>query len=257
VLGLVVCGSAVPACAGAWSLPKDTGQVINTVTFDTARRAFDDQGKLVLDVDFSKTDMSLFWEHGLTDKWTVVLNSNYQTLSFQDAGQVVSFTGLGDTSLSMRRVIYRHQNTIVSAQAGVVFSVPGETVSDADLGLGDTNIEGRVLAGHSFKMAGKDGFIELQTAWRIRPSGVPDEWSVDSTIGWRPQKKILLLAQGLYANGEQASGIARKNIRFKLQPSVVYDFSAKTSFQIGAFQTVAGKNIIREKAVFISIWRRY
>ncbi|MCF6274461.1 MAG: hypothetical protein L3J05_01690, partial [Robiginitomaculum sp.] len=97
----------------------------------------------------------------------------------------------------------------------------------------------------------------MQMARRKRPGGTPDEWRLDDTAGWCIAAKVQVLAQGFYtASGEQFE-VARRNTRLKLQSSLVYAWSPKTSYQIGLYRTVAGRNIIKEKAFFIAVWSRY
>lgn len=243
--------------AGAWPSAVGQGQIISTTVNDRAKTAYNENGKADTPVDFSKLDTALYWEHGLSEDLTIVLNSSLQEIKFSAGVDQVEFQGLGESGLGLRSVIWQNQEAVLSGQVSVIFPSSGETVSDADLGFGAVNYELRLLAGRSFKLAERDGFVDVQAAWRLRPSGGPDEYRVDAALGWRPQENVQLLAQGFYAHGNGKFAIARQNSRLKLQGSVVYDRNAKTSYQIGAYQTVAGQNIVKEKAVFIGVWQRY
>ncbi len=245
------------AKAGAWPISVGHGQVIQTNLIVNAQKGFDSSGELSLPVQFSKYEAGVFWEHGLSEKLTLVLASSFQDIKFVAGVDEVDFSGFGETEISVRRVMWRNTNSIVSAQIGVVFAGAGETVSDADLGIGGTQYQMRLLAGRSFKFAGRDGFVEGQFAWRFRSQNIPDEWSLDLTTGWRPHPKWQILAQSFYVDGQAELGLARSTSRLKLQTALVYDQNHKTSYQIGVYKTVAGKNIIQEKAVFLSIWQRY
>ncbi len=249
--------SAQAALAGAWPTPTGKGQVISTVLSSKASQAFDSTGKLNSPAQFSKFASSLYLEHGVSKDLTLILSTRFESLAFIAGADEVRFTGLGDTTIGFQKTVLRGKNAILSAQAKIIFAVPGETIADADLGFGTTHFEGRVLVGRSFKLAGRDGFVDGQAAWRIRPDNAPDEWSVDATLGWRARKNILLLGQSFFTNGSGAAGIARNNQRLKLQTSLVYDRSQAMSFQLGFFSTVAGKNIVSETGFIASIWRRY
>jgi len=187
----------------------------------------------------------------------LILQSSYQDIQFTAGVDVVNFSGIGESYAGLRRVYWQNSKWVVSAQGGVIFAGPGEVISDADLGSGSTHYEGRFLVGRSFKLAKKDGFIDIQTAYRYRPGTQPDERRVDVTAGWHPSKKIQILAQGFYIKSEEQFEISRPNTRLKLQGSVVYNHNAKTSYQIGLYQTVAGRNIVKENAFFIAAWKRY
>jgi len=261
IWGLCIAGlasfSPTFAQAGAWPTPVGEGQVISTTLFDNASTGYDDDGKLTQQVLFNKSEAALYWEHGLTSKTTVVLQSSYQDIEFTAGVDVVNFSGIGESYAGLRRVFWQNGKWVVSAQAGVLFAGAGEVISDADLGTGSTHYEGRFLAGRSFKLAKKDGFVDIQAAYRFRPGTQPDERRVDVTAGWLPREKFQILAQGFYTGSEEQFEIARPNTRLKLQSSIVYTHNPKTSYQIGLYQTVAGRNIVKEKAFFIAIWKRY
>ena len=254
---LFVVGISQQSRAGAWPTPVGKGQIIQTTMIDNAGSAYDKNGDNALDVQFSKSESSVFWEHGLSDEITLVLQSSIQDVNFTAGVDQVSFTGLGESIIGARRVMWRGNNTIVSAQASLVVPSAGETISDGDLGIGATHGEARVLIGRSFKLARRDGFVDVQAAWRIRGGGAPNEYRIDGTAGWRPVPKVQILAQGFYTKGNYEAGIARKNTRFKLQGALVYERNAKTSYQVGLYRTVAGTYIVKEKAVFVSVWQRY
>jgi len=245
------------AHAGAWPTAAGQGQVISTTLFDNAKTAYDDDGNLTQQVSFNKSEASVYWEHGLTEKTTLVLQSSFQDIQFTAGVDVVNFSGIGESYIGLRRVFWRNGEWVVSAQAGVIFAGSGEAISDADLGIGKTHYESRFLLGRSFKLAKKDGFVDIQAAYRYRPGNLPDEQRVDATLGWRPQEKFQILAQGFYTGSEEQFEISRPNTRLKLQGSVIYTHNPKTSYQIGLYQTVAGRNIVKETAFFISAWKKY
>ena len=243
--------------AGAWPTPAGKGQIIQTIMIDNAKIAYDETGLADIPVQFSKSETSVFWEHGLSRDYTLVLQASIQDVDFRAGVDQVNFSGPGESVVGLKRVMWRDENTVLSSQASLVIPSSGETVSDGDLGLGGAHVEGRLLLGRSFKFFNRDGFIDTQAAWRLRSGDAPDEWRVDGTVGWRPTEKLQILAQAFYANGQSATGLVRKNTRLKLQGAFVYDRKAKTSYQLGFYQTVAGSNIIKEKAVFMSMWQRY
>lgn len=261
IRGLCIAGltslSSTFAQAGAWPTPVGEGQVISTTLFDNASTGYDDDGNLTQKVSFNKSEGALYWEHGLTSKTTVILQSSYQDIQFTAGVDVVNFSGIGESYAGLRRVFWQNGKWVVSAQAGVIFAGSGEAISDADLGSGSTHYEGRFLVGRSFKLAQKDAFLDIQTAYRYRQGTQPDERRIDVTAGWQPSEKFQILAQGFYTGSEEQFEIARSNTRLKLQGSIVYNHNPKTSYQIGMYQTVAGRNIVKENAFFIAAWKRY
>lgn len=258
LVGFVI---STTANAGAWPTEAGKGQVISTVLYDNADKGFDNNGDLTRQAHFNKYEGADYWEHGLAEKTTMVIQSSYQVVEFRAGVDDVKFNGIGESYIGLRHLLWQKDKWVFSGQGGVLFAGSGEAVADADLGFGSTNFEARALLGRSFKLAKRDGFLDLQAARRFRPDtdkgNFPDEWRVDATAGWRPSERIQVLGQGFYTASEAEFEIARRNTRLKLQGSIVYDWSDKTSYQIGVYQTVAGRNIVQEKAFFVSIWSRY
>jgi virulence-associated protein VapD len=255
--GLTSLFMAAFAHAGAWPTAVGEGQVISTTLFDNAKSGYDDDGKLTQQVSFNKSEGAIYWEHGLTEKTTVVLQSSIQDIQFTAGVDSVNFSGVGESYAGLRRVFWQNEKWVVSGQAGVIFAGSGEAIADADLGTGTTHYESRFLVGRSFKLAKRDGFVDIQAAYRYRPGTQPDERRFDATLGWRPSEKLQILAQGFYTGSEEQFEIARSNRRLKLQGSIVYERSPKTSYQFGVYQTIAGRNIVKENAFFIAAWKRY
>lgn len=243
--------------AGAWNLPAKRGQVINTTLFDTANRQYDESGQLADLSGFQKFESSIFWEHGLDDKTTLVTQFGVQDVSITNMGSIDTYRGVSESGIALRRHLGTLGKWVVSAQAGVVVGAGGENISDGPLGFGDTHVELRALAGRGFKFAGKNGFIDVQSAWRWRFQDSPNDWRVDGTLGLRPFENILVMGQGFFVQTQGLDGFVRKNERLKLQGSLVYDRSKRTSYQIGVYQTVAGRSTIKEKALFLGVWTRY
>ncbi len=260
---IYLCGFCLlywPCYGGAWPVPKGKGLVIATTLYDRANKAFDENGKLDLSVDFSKWEENLFLEYGLSNKTTLVLQTSLQDIDYFEtlmSASEVEFTGIGESYLGIRHLLWKSDNSLLSFQSGILFSGGGEFIADADLGLGATSFEARVLYGRGFQLSDHDGFLDLQIARRFRAREFPSEWRLEASSGVDIHKKAQFILQGFYVSAEQKYGFARKNERLKVQPSFVYKKSDKTSWQFGVFQTVYGKNIIKEQGGFFSIWTRY
>ena len=257
---IMVCtGIALPSIswAGAWTMPVKSGQLINTTLFDKATRQYNDEGELIELDSFQKSETSVYWEYGLLEKSTLVVQAALQDVTIANDGIVDTYKGTGESSIGIRYQLLNTDNWVVSSQASIVFGAGGENISDAELGFGNTHAELRLLAGRGFKINKKDAFVDLQSAWRIRPKQNPNDFRFDATFGVRPRSDILLLGQGFFVKTNGYKRLIRENRRLKLQASIVYDRSKRTSYQIGAYQTVAGRNTVKEKAIFMGVWTRY
>ena len=171
------------AYAGAWPMPKGHGQIIAATVTDNASQGFDDKWKLTQDINFSKFDSQFFWEHGFTDRITLVASTVYQDVDFVSRTGGKTVQGFGTSSLGARYQIYSKGRTVAALQASYLLGGKGEIIADADLGLGGNGSEIRALAGQSFNLFGRDGFADIQTAWVYRSHNAPDTLKTDATIG--------------------------------------------------------------------------
>lgn len=248
------------AFAGAWAQPPGTGQIISTTTYDTAERAYDDKWKLNRDVSFAKTDSRFFMEHGVTSKLTLVTETAYQDVDYTSRDGRTKVQGFGNSALGLRYQFFKKGRQVAALQSTFILAGSGENISDADLGRGGNGWELRALYGRSFKALKREGFIDLQAAWVYRPGISPDSYKSDATVGINATKSIQLLGQAFYSKtNNQVLDTDRilSNESLKLQASFVRKTSKKRSYQFGVFQTVAGRNIVKEKAVIFGVWQRY
>lgn len=248
------------AYAGAWALPQGEGQIISTTVHDTANQAYDDKWKLTRDVNFAKVDSRFFMEHGLTSKLTLVLETAIQDVDYTSRDGRTKVQGLGNSAMGARYQFFKKGKHVTAIQGTFILAGNGENISDADLGRGGNGLELRALYGRSFKALKRDGFVDLQAAWIYRSGQSPDSYKSDISLGINATKNIQLIGQAFYSktNG-QVLGIDRvlSNESLKLQASLVRKTSEKRSYQVGVFQTVAGRNIVKEKAVIFGVWQRY
>jgi hypothetical protein len=118
------------------------------------------------------------------------------------------------------------------------------------------SLDVRGLAGRSVVVAGMEGFVEAQGAYRYYAAGQPGEWRIDLTMGLRPWPRLLVMLQSFTSivNGSLQFGHVSWT---KLQPSLVYYIAPRRSVQIGGFITVAGINAGRELGPIAAVWYRF
>ena len=253
---ILLCLLAPLANAGAWSYDNGEGQVIATVVLARADAQFDAFGD-ESPAEFYKIETSLYWEHGLTDKWTFVLQPTLQDVSFDTTAGSENYLGLGPTEIALRRTLWQSDKTVLSTQGGVIFAGGGENIPDRSLGEGGTDYEARLLLGRSLLFGETRGFAEIQAGYRARSDDLPNEWRLDASLGIRPVENIQLMGQVFAIQSEEATFPNRQYQSVKLQTSLVWDRTLGTSYQFGLYQTVAGETIVKETGLLLSMWERY
>mgnify|MGYP000159163548 CR=1 FL=1 len=178
-------------------MPAGKGQIISTTTTNRASRGYDDRWALKNDVTFQKLDTQFYWEHGLLPKVTLVATTAYQNVDFTSRTGRKKVNGFGSSSLGARYQIYQKGAYVGAVQGSFILAGAGENIADADLGRGGNGYELRALAGRSFKLFNRDGFIDLQSAWIYRAGDSPDTFKDDVTVGLFVKKKMQVLAEWL------------------------------------------------------------
>ncbi|MEE9347539.1 MAG: hypothetical protein V3U82_05040 [Robiginitomaculum sp.] len=259
-ISLALCLSFnLPSHSGAWALEKGARQTIITGAYDSADRRFDDTGALQTGSQYEKLETRIYAERGLTDTITLVSGGGFQKVDLQSQGLAPqSYFGPVPTELGLRKQFIRRDKFVFSVQGSVIFASAGENMPEAKLGDGSINYEIRGLTGRSFTLASRPGFMEVQAAYRARPSDASDEWRLDVTTGLDIRPNLQLLAQAFVissANPRAGGATAYKSV--KIQPSLVYKSTNARSYQIGGFATISGEYALAERGLFIGLWQKY
>ena len=250
--------------AGAWNLPKNQGQVIVTGAFTGGNSIFDNDGELQ-PADFSKTETRIFFEHGLTDRWTLTANSAFQMSQFQSDGAgfggAFNFDDFDDSEFGLRYQIKRRKGLAVSVQASYIID-GGPPDNILDIGGGRDAIELRALWGQSFESKKwGDVFFDAQIAGRLRTNdGRYDSTRADLTLGYKPTPKWFVFLQNFSTLREAETDLGfavPEQFQFKSNISLGYEYKRNRIVQIGYSETFFGRNIVKERGVFLSTWFRY
>jgi len=248
-----------PAHAGAWNLAPGDGQIISTFDYSTASSAFTDLDTDAAPLTFVKNEGRIFYEHGLSKHLNFVGNGAYQTVQLSGVQNQINFSDFADIELGLRYQIMRKAGLALSVQGSYIIG-GGPPNSIFDLNGPQDSFELRGLWGQSKVFEKFSLFFDTQAALRSQNSSDIDEWQTDLTLGYKRDEKYMILGQAFYAKRQ---GIAQdrftvpeqQSLKFKL--SAVYQYKKNRHVQIGYQDTVAGRNIIRERGVSVGTWIKY
>jgi len=246
--------------AGAWNLPPGEGQVISTFNYSQADKAYSDIEGLDSAVEFTKSELRVFYEHGLTKHVTVVANAAHQTIGYQGPQSAINFSDFDKTELGLRYELKRREGLAVSVQGSYILG-GGPPESILDIGSRKDSFELRGLWGQSKEYETYVIFFDAQAAIRARNTDRIEDWRTDLTLGWKDKKKLMALVQGYYTQrasfGREDSFFVPVQKRAKVQASIVYEFKKNRLVQFGYLQTLGGRNIVKERTVTLGTWVRY
>lgn len=245
--------------AGAWNLPPGDGQIITTFNYSQAGDAYTDIEGLDSAVEFTKSELRVFYEHGLTKHITAVVNAAHQTIGFEGLQSSINFSDFDKTEIGLRYELIRREGLAVSVQGSYILG-GGPPESILDIGSRQDTFELRGLWGQSKEFENYVLFFDAQAAIRARNSDEIEDWRTDLTLGWKDKKKWMALLQGYHT--ERASFgrdgfVVPIQKRTKLHASVVYEYKKNRLLQFGYQQTLGGRNIVKERTLSMGAWVRY
>lgn len=203
---------------------------------------------------FYKDELALYAEYGLNERWTLVGRLAWQTVRRRTGPDRDEAEGLAASEIGLRRMVWQGSRQIASAQIVALIPGQGENVSNRPLGAGGHAADLRALWGRSI---GQSGFVESQLAWRWREDPDLDETRLDLTAGWRPRPRWQVMAQTFSVwSVEPGRPGAPDFDQHRVQLSIGRQIG-RAEYHLGAYVTPFGRNVIIERAAFVSVWRRF
>ncbi|PHY20460.1 hypothetical protein [Caulobacter sp. BP25] len=222
-------------------------QVIVKYERATADRGYDLGGGLTPIAPRRDEVLSVFVERGLTPRLTLQAKAG----ATRGHDPWVDYSGRGPIEVGLRWTAQRGPRSSLAVYLGAGEAGVGRNAGYAAPGKGSLDLEARVLYGRSAVWRGREAFVDLEAA-RLKREGLADETRIDATLGFRPAKSWLLLAQTYAGQADRGELDARW---IKAELSVVRSFG-DWSLQAGWRDTVSGRETARDRGVVLAVWRR-
>lgn len=233
--------------AGAWPMAPGQTQVIAKYERTDAKQGYDPDGVLVAIAPRRDENLSVFVEHGLTSRLTLQAKAGVT----RGHDSWVDYSGRGPVELGLRWAVRRDDRSSLAVYVGAGEAGSGRNAGYAAPGQGSLDLEARVLYGRAATWKGREVFVDLEAA-RLKRQGLADETRVDATLGIRPAKKWLVLAQA-YAGWADRGPIRARWVKNEL--SVVRAFG-DWSVQAGWRDTSLGRETARDRGLVLALWRK-
>lgn len=214
----------------------------------TADQGYDPDANLVAIDGRRDESLSVFVEHGLTPRLTLQAKGGVT----RGHDRWVSYSGRGPIEAGIRWTAQRGPRSSLAVYLGAGEAGVGRNAGYAAPGKGGVDLEARVLYGRSALWRGREVFVDVEAA-RLKRHGLADETRLDATLGLRPAKAWLALAQ-VYAGQADREGLDARWIKSEI--SVVRAFD-DWSVQAGWRDTISGREIARDRGVVLALWRRF
>ena len=242
--------AAGSARAGAWPMDPGVTQAIFKYERGRADDGFTASGGQASTPHVADDDLSVFVEHGLTDRLTFQGQIGYTR------GEVGPFEsdGRGPVAAGLRWTPYvgRSGREVFSVYAGAIIDGEGRNAAYLLPGQGDHDGEFRVLYGRSAKLFGREAFLDVEVARLVR-SAFADETHLDVTLGYQIARDWQLLLQNYDGDAETRGPDPRWA---KVEGGVVRRLG-RWRVQAGWRSTVAGRLTPAEDGPVFALWRTF
>lgn len=268
ILALTCMGTSSPLFAAAWTQDAGHGQLILTTSYFDTSQQFGPTGGVTpfgYGGQFRQIEINPYFEYGLTNSTTLIVNSFIPMLRFSNNYGSNSSFGFGDLEIGARRRLNsRHSPWVVSVQSTVQFPTYSAYRNPAP-GNHQVDAEARVLLGHGYRVMNerRDAFWDVETAFRYRNGGPSDQVRLDATAGLNLTSRVMVEAQffgikGL-RNGTPFQDGTNPNVQadfdlYKGQASMVFRVAPRTRLQLGWNDAFAGRNTGTGQTALVALW---
>ena len=208
-----------------------------------------------------------FWaEAGLTKRWTGIVSGAIPSLRYQDATYRASSISLGDFQVGLRRGL-RNPDAGWQIAAQILFKAPAYSHRvEPRPGNGQADLEGSLLAGRSFPVGDRWGFVSLEGGYRKRWGLPSDQFRGDAAAGlhWNPRLTLMGQVFAIRRVGSlpDSNGLWNPLIvptfdLYTFQVSPVIRVHPTWRVQAGFGTDFAGRNIGRGRRWMVALWKTF
>lgn len=248
------------AQGGAFTQQAGEGQAFLSGYASEGAAYYDRRGRLTPRGRFSKRELQLYVEYGLTDALTLIGATALQRISSADEYETSRRRGFGRTELGLRARLWTDGRWVVSAQAAGALAGAKRGDGFAAVGEADDQLDARVLVARSFEAFGGHGFVDVAAGYRARAGDPADEARIDATLGWRKRgSRVLWLAQSFSAIGlgRWSGPYGLRQRVHKVQTGAVYDLTSRFFVHASGFASVYGRDSLDEKGAMVGVGCRF
>lgn len=238
-------------------MPPGTSQIIIRATQSSADTQFGHDGKRRDILPYRKREIAAYGEYGLFKDLTLIGELAWKRdRKDWHAGARFIHQGFSRTKFGIRYALGEWQDTEFSLQPVATIHMMKSSDDPSMPAPGDTDIEAGGTLASSDTLLGMDIFSVQEIGYSFAGGGRPDKLRADITLGLKPSRDVTLLIES--RNSANLGDLRRQGTQeSKLYVSLVYDVTKDWSLEIGALQTVFGRNALEERGITLGVWHRF
>ena len=262
VAGLFCCPSLL--VAGASGQQKDGYFISLKPYYYETDQYFDESGNLKdRGGTFKKYEMNIYAEYGLTENYTLTLNTFYNWLTDDASGVKQKNHGLADQEIGLQRIVAKG-NHGTTAIHGMLIVPGGYSLKDQPrLGYDRFGAEIAILHGNSFMMLDRYGFFDLRLGYRGYSGYPSSQIRVNADVGYDISSRWQILASGElhyglkdgYVEQVEDSSPVQPNYRLlKITLAARFRINEHSSLVFGGYRHAWGEDAGGGGGGYVSLW---
>jgi hypothetical protein len=212
---------------------------------------------------FTKSEMNLYMEYGLTEKDTLTVNTFYNWLTDDASGRTRKTQGFTDQEIGWQHRIFTGKNRITAIHGMVIIPAGYSIDDDPRLGYNRFGAEASFLYGQSFQMSDKYGFVDLRLGYRDYFGYPSSQVRANAVIGYDILTRWQLLALGELHYGLKNGHEKQLGLNSQAQPNYCllkmslaarFRINEHYSLVVGGYQHVWGEETGGGGGGYVSLW---
>ncbi len=275
IIAVIFLSTALNA-GGGWPQPKGKGYLKLSEWWIISDQHFTDTGAIDPNVTTGLFNTNLYFEYGLTDKFTIITNGAIFSRSYNNnivsgtTGEILdtgdAINGIGDIDLSLKYGLFSRGG--FSGSASLTFGLPlgeeqGGPQKNLQLGDGEFNQMLQFDLGKSFNW----GYGNAYAAYNNRTEGFSDEFRFGVEAGTSILNSRLSLTMRVFGilslqNGAEnlepvfSSVFANNTEHVSFQPEVNYNFNDKYGISVSAGGAFYGRLIFASPSYSVGFYAK-
>lgn len=266
ILGLLLVTGCAKLNAGPWNQDKGHGILIVGLNRYWANQRFDADGRtreFNKDGNFRSLVPNVWLEMGLSDHLTGILSFSIPQQSYIDSDYRARSLSVGDVHVGLRQAVRRSPSTWQLAIQGLI-KVPAYSSNiQPQPGNGQVDFEPSFLAGRSFPVGSRWGFLSSELGYRVRFGRPVNQFRGELAGGLHLNNQVTVMTQCyvIRSNGPFPGLPPGTNPQIepwfhltRIQPSIVIKINQRLRLQGGGASDLAGRNVGRGRQWLLALW---
>jgi hypothetical protein len=253
-LGVILTCLSAPVWAAAWLQAPESWQAISTVLYTDASHTFDVAQPTHFQRMLLQTDINYGWN----DRLTLFAHTETAFVHLRDpwrAFDTVSNAFEGGARYQLGAGLLRDYDVLSVEAMARTAGAFNSSVSAGAAGAAGGQAGGvRLLYGTPYKLAGLNGFVNMEAGMRFLAPPRPREMQLDLTAGlWLTPANMVMVQSFNLISGPAHAPYSRFRSH-KMQLSWVWRIARNYAVQTGAYFSPAGANTLQENGLLLSVW---